>query len=61
MMIPYLINIVNDHKNQGEWKIYSGNTVTNYKTEGEWKNHQQPKKMNIDILVIYCLHIVHLL
>ena len=43
MMTPYLINIVNDHKNQGEWKIYSGNTVIDYKTEGEWKNHQQPK------------------
>ena len=42
-MTPYLINIVNDHKNQGEWKIYSGNTVIDYKTEGEQKNHQQPK------------------
>ena len=42
-MIPYLINIVNDYKNQGEWKIYSGNTVIDNKTEREWKNHQQPK------------------
>ena len=59
MMTPYLINIANDHKNQGEWKIYSGNTVIDYKTEGEWKN--QPKSMNIHLLVIHCLYIVHLL
>ena len=32
MIKPYLRNIINDHKNQGEWKVYSGNTVIDYKT-----------------------------
>ena len=31
MIIPYLRNIINDHKTQGEWKVYSSNTVTDYK------------------------------
>ena len=29
--------MINDHKTQGKWKVYLGNTVTYYKTEGEWK------------------------
>ena len=29
---PYLSNIINDHKTQGEWKIHSGNTIINHKT-----------------------------
>ena len=37
MIRPYLSDIINDHKTQGEWKIHSGNTVIDYKTEGEWK------------------------
>ena len=37
MIKPYLIDIINDHKTQGEWKVYSGNEVINYKTQGEWK------------------------
>ena len=37
MIIPYLRNIINDHKTQGEWKVYSGNTVTDNKTQGKWK------------------------
>ena len=32
MIKPYLRNIINDHKTQGEWKVYSGNTVIDYKT-----------------------------
>ena len=27
MIRPYLGDIINDHKAQGEWKINSGNTV----------------------------------
>ena len=37
MIRPYLSDIINDHKTQGEWKIHSGNTVIDYKTEGEWE------------------------
>ena len=32
MIKPYLRNIINDHKTQGEWKVYSGNIVIDYKT-----------------------------
>ena len=35
MIRPYLGNIINDHKTQGEWKVHSGNTVIDYKTQGE--------------------------
>ena len=31
MIKPYLRNIINDHKTQGECKVYSGNTVIYYK------------------------------
>ena len=27
MIRPYLRDIINDHKTQGEWKVHSGNTV----------------------------------
>ena len=37
MIRPYLRDIINDHKTQGEWKVHSGNTVIDYKTHGEWK------------------------
>ena len=37
MIRPYLIDIVNDHKTQGEWRIHSGNTIIKHKTRGEWK------------------------
>ena len=30
MIRPYLRDIINDHKFQGEWKVHSGNTVINY-------------------------------
>ena len=39
MIRPYLSDIINDQKTQGEWRINSGNTVTEHKTEGEWKIH----------------------
>ena len=39
MIRPYLIDIINDHKTQGEWKIRSGNAITVHKTQGEWKVH----------------------
>ena len=34
---PYLRDIINDHKTQGEWRIHSGNTIINHKTQSEWK------------------------
>ena len=37
MIRPYLSEIINDHKTQGEWRVHSGNTVNDYKTQGEWK------------------------
>ena len=37
MIKPYLTDIINDHKAQGEWNVHSGNEVINYKTQGEWK------------------------
>ena len=39
MIRPYLSNIINDHKTQGEWRIHSGNTITEHKTQREWKIH----------------------
>ena len=37
MIRPYLNDIINDHKSQGEWKVCLGNTVIDYKTQGEWE------------------------
>ena len=37
MIRPYLSDIINDHKTQGEWRIHSGNTIIKHKTQGEWK------------------------
>ena len=37
MIRPSLINKINDHKTQLEWKIHSGYTVIDYKIKGEWK------------------------
>ena len=37
MIRPYLRDIINDHKTQGECKVHSGNTVIDYKTQEEWK------------------------
>ena len=34
---PYLSDIINYHKTQGKWRIYSGNTITKHKTQSEWK------------------------
>ena len=34
MIRPYLSDIIND---QGERRIYSGNTIIKHKTQGEWK------------------------
>ena len=39
MIRPYLIDTINDHKTQGEWKIQSGNAITEHITQGEWKIH----------------------
>ena len=36
---PYLSDIINNHKAQGECKIHLGNTIIDYKTQGEWKIH----------------------
>ena len=35
MIRPYLRDIINVYKTQGEWNVHSGNTVINYKTHGE--------------------------
>ena len=37
MIKPYLRDLINDHKTQGEWKIRWGNPVIYYKTHREWK------------------------
>ena len=37
MIGPYLSNIINDYKIQGEWRIHSGNTIIKDKTQGEWE------------------------
>ena len=37
MIRPYLRDLINDRKTQGEWKVLSGNEVINYKIQGEWK------------------------
>ena len=37
MIRPYLRDISNDHKTQGEWKVHSGNKVIDYTTQGKWK------------------------
>ena len=37
MTKPFLRDIINDHKTQGEWKVHSGNEVIDYKTQGEWE------------------------
>ena len=39
MIKPYLSDIINDHKTQGEWRIHSSNTIIKNKTQGEWKTH----------------------
>ena len=33
MIKPYLREIKNDHKYQGEWKVCSGNTIIDYETQ----------------------------
>ena len=37
MIRPYLSDMINDHKTQGELRIHSGNTIIKHKTQGEWK------------------------
>ena len=37
MIRPYLSDIINNHKTQGNCKIESGNRVVDYKTQEEWK------------------------
>ena len=39
MIKPYLSDIINDHKTQGEWRIHLGNTIIKHETQGEWKIH----------------------
>ena len=41
MIKPYLRDIINDHKTQGEQKLHSGNEVIDYKTLGEKKLNYQ--------------------
>ena len=37
MIKPYLNDIINDHKTQGEWRIHLGNTIIKHKTQFERK------------------------
>ena len=37
MIGPFLSDIINDQKTQGEWRIHSGNTIIKRKTQSEWK------------------------
>ena len=37
MIRPYLSDIINNHKTQGEWRIHSDNTIIKHKTQSEWK------------------------
>ena len=37
MIRPYLSDVINDHKTQGEWRIHADNTIIKYKTQSEWK------------------------
>ena len=37
MFRPYLGDIINDHKTQGEWRIHSGNIIIKHETQSEWK------------------------
>ena len=37
MIRPYLIDIINDHRTQGKWRIYTGNKILERKTQSEWK------------------------
>ena len=32
MIMPYLSDIINNHKTQGKWKVHSDNKVIDYKT-----------------------------
>ena len=43
---PYLSDIINNHKTQGEWRIHSGNTIIKSKTQSEWKI-----QFNIEIMM----------
>ena len=36
-MEPYLRDLINDPKTQGEWKVHSGNTVIDQKTQRKQK------------------------
>ena len=37
MIRPFLRDIINNKKTQGEWNVHSGNEVINYKTQSELK------------------------
>ena len=37
MMKPYLSDIINNYKIQGEWRIHSGDKIIEHKTQSEWK------------------------
>ena len=37
MIRPNLSDIINNHKTQGKWRIYSGNKIIDRKTQSEWK------------------------
>ena len=37
MIRPYLGDIINDRKTQGEWRIYSRDATIKYQTQSEWK------------------------
>ena len=37
MIIPYLRDLINDHKAHGKLKVHSGNKIVYCKSQSEWK------------------------
>ena len=37
MIRPYLSDIINNRKTQGDWRIHSNNTIIKHKNQSEWK------------------------
>ena len=37
MIRPYLSDLTNNYKAQGEWRVHSGDTIMKHKTQSEWK------------------------
>ena len=52
MIRPYLGDIINDHKTQGEWKVYSGKAVIDiYSKNSDEALTMHTKSNNIEIMM----------